>query len=80
MIQHEPRWLNDNQQALWRLMLDAIRKLERDIEDTLQAEAELTSPEFAVLVVLFGLPALNIVGLIGTAVVFVLLIAYAAGY
>lgn len=34
----------------------------------------------AVLVVLFGLPALNIVGLIGTAVVFVLLIAYAAGY
>ena len=52
MIQHEPRWLNDNQQALWRLMLDAIRKLERDIEDTLQAEAELTSPEFAVLVVL----------------------------
>ncbi|WP_134727009.1 hypothetical protein [Paracoccus luteus] len=34
----------------------------------------------AVIVMLFGLPALNIIGLIGTVIVFGLLIAYAAGF
>ena len=34
----------------------------------------------AVLVALFGLPVLNIVALIGTAVVFLALLAYAAGW
>lgn len=34
----------------------------------------------AVIILLFGLPALNIVGLIATLVVFVLLIAYATGF
>ena len=34
----------------------------------------------AVLVALFGLVALNMVALLGTAVVFVILIAYAAGW
>lgn len=34
----------------------------------------------AVIVMLFGLPALNIIALIATVVVFVLLIAYATGF
>ena len=34
----------------------------------------------AILVALFGLVALNMVALLGTAVVFVILIAYAAGW
>lgn len=34
----------------------------------------------AVLVVLFGLPALTMVGLVATVLVFVVLIAYATGY
>ena len=34
----------------------------------------------ALLVWMFGLPALGIVGLIGTALVFVVLLAYAAGF
>ena len=34
----------------------------------------------AVIVALFGLPALTMIGLAGTVVVFALLIAYAAGF
>lgn len=34
----------------------------------------------AVLVALFGLPMLNLIGLAATVVVFVILIAYAAGF
>ena len=34
----------------------------------------------AVIVMLFGLPALNIIALLATVVVFALLIAYATGY
>lgn len=45
-----PRWLNDEEQSLWRLMLAANRKVSRGIDDTLQAGPGLTSPEFAVLV------------------------------
>ena len=33
-----------------------------------------------VIVALFGLPALNFIGLLATVVVFILLIAYAAGF
>lgn len=34
----------------------------------------------AVLVALFGLPVLGIAGLVGTAIVFIVLLAYAAGW
>ena len=47
---HDPRWLNDDEQELWRLMLAASRKISRVIDDTLQAESDLSSSEFAVLV------------------------------
>ncbi|MCG7278145.1 MarR family winged helix-turn-helix transcriptional regulator [Corynebacterium imitans] len=46
----DPRWLNDDEQELWRLMLAASRKISRVIDDTLQAESDLSSSEFAVLV------------------------------
>lgn len=44
------RWLNEEEQSLWRLMLAAERKINRVIDDTLQAGSELSVPEFAVLV------------------------------
>lgn len=47
-----PRWLTDDEQALWRLILGGIRHLERGMEDTLQSESGLGASEFAVLVVL----------------------------
>ncbi|SDL65787.1 DNA-binding transcriptional regulator, MarR family [Corynebacterium mycetoides] len=48
----QPRWLNDNEQALWRLLLAATRKLDRVIDETLQAGSTLSSSEFSVLVAL----------------------------
>lgn len=47
---HDPRWLNEDEQELWRLMLAASRKISRVIDDTLQAESDLSSSELAVLV------------------------------
>lgn len=49
---NEPRWLNDEEQALWRLCLASVRKASRCIEETLQRSYKLSSPEFAVLVCL----------------------------
>ncbi|MCT1464312.1 MarR family winged helix-turn-helix transcriptional regulator [Corynebacterium sanguinis] len=46
----QPRWLNDGEQELWRLMLAASRKVDRVIDETLQAGSNLSSSEFAVLV------------------------------
>ncbi|AKK10862.1 MarR family winged helix-turn-helix transcriptional regulator [Corynebacterium uterequi] len=48
----EPRWLNDEEQSLWRLMLAASRKVDRVMDDTLQAGSELSTSEFSVLVCL----------------------------
>lgn len=47
-----PRWLNDEEQALWRLILAGIRHLERGMEDVLQTESGIGASEFSVLVVL----------------------------
>ncbi|MEJ5928131.1 MarR family winged helix-turn-helix transcriptional regulator [Corynebacterium sp. H128] len=45
-----PRWLTDEEQILWRLILNSIRHLERGMEDTLQQESGIGASEFAVLV------------------------------
>lgn len=45
-----PRWLNDEEQKLWRLILAATRKMDRTLDETLQADHELTSSEYSVLV------------------------------
>lgn len=47
-----PRWLNGDEQALWRLMLAASRKIDRCIDETLQLETDLSTSEFSVLVTL----------------------------
>lgn len=48
----EPRWLTDDEQHLWRLLLDAERAANRCIEETLQSGHQITAPEFSVLVAL----------------------------
>ena len=48
----EPHWLSDEEQQLWRLLLDAERAANRCIEVTLQTRHQLTTAEFAVLVIL----------------------------
>lgn len=45
-------WLTDEEQELWRLMITAAGKISRTIDDALQATSNLSSSEFAVLVVL----------------------------
>lgn len=47
-----PRWLTEEEQALWRLLLAAMRKIERVLDETLQVGQDLSSSEFAVLVTL----------------------------
>ncbi|MBZ8177054.1 MarR family transcriptional regulator [Corynebacterium poyangense] len=46
----EPRWLNDEEQQLWRLLLSAVRKMTRCMDVTLQEESGISASEFAVLV------------------------------
>lgn len=48
----QPRSLNTDEQHLWRLMLTASRKVSRNIDETLQHCAGLSSPEFSVMAVL----------------------------
>ena len=48
----EPRWLNEKEQAFWRLLLDTVRKLDLVVEASLLDSADLSSPEFSVLVTL----------------------------
>lgn len=52
----QPRWLSDEEQRLWRLLLDATRKVARTIDETLLETAELSTSEFAVLVALSESP------------------------
>lgn len=47
-----PRWLSDDEQALWRLMLAASRKMDRCLDETLLAGNDLSTSEFSVLVTL----------------------------
>ena len=46
------RWLNEEEQELWRLLLGAIRKINRGMEETLMSGGEVSASEFAVLVTL----------------------------
>lgn len=48
----EPRWLNEDEQRLWRLLLAGSRKISRTIDDTLESASGLSASEFAVLVAL----------------------------
>lgn len=50
MTPSTPRWLTDDEQALWRSLLAAQRKVNRVIDETLQVGSDLSSSEFAVLV------------------------------
>ncbi|WP_025252556.1 MarR family winged helix-turn-helix transcriptional regulator [Corynebacterium vitaeruminis] len=52
----KPRWLDEEEQKFWRLMLAANRKIERTIDVALQQANGLTSSEFAVLVTLSEAP------------------------
>lgn len=48
----QPRWLDDEEQQLWRLMLAGFTKISRTIDDRLQAGCDISSSEFSVLVAL----------------------------
>ncbi|WP_018341036.1 MarR family winged helix-turn-helix transcriptional regulator [Corynebacterium caspium] len=45
-----PRWLNDEEQSLWRLILAATRTVDRALDETLQRDHSISSAEYAVLV------------------------------
>ena len=48
----QPRWLSDDEQHLWRTILEVFRNVTTTIDDRLQDTAALSSPDFSVLVVL----------------------------
>ena len=48
----DARWLDEEEQALWRLMLAGMRKIDRVMDETLLAGSDLSSSEFSVLVTL----------------------------
>lgn len=48
----QPRWLDDEEQQLWRLILAGFNKISRTIDDRLQEGSEISSSEFSVLVAL----------------------------
>ena len=52
----QTRWLDDEEQELWRLLLGAVRKINRGMDDTLKAGGEVSASEFAVLVALSEAP------------------------
>ncbi|OFT84942.1 MarR family winged helix-turn-helix transcriptional regulator [Corynebacterium sp. HMSC29G08] len=56
----EPRWLNEDEQRLWRLMLTASNKISRGMDETLQAMSGLSAPEYAVLVALSESPEMEL--------------------
>lgn len=51
-----PRWLSEEEDKLWRLILTATRKVEHHIDNVLQDGHNLTTSEFAVLVSLSDSP------------------------
>lgn len=46
----EPKWLNDEEQRLWRGLIEASLKVGREIDEELRTDFDLTSAEYAVLV------------------------------
>lgn len=48
----QPNWLDEDEQDLWRLMIAGFNTICRTIDERLQAGSELSSSEYAVLVVL----------------------------
>ena len=85
---------SDGRRHVARLTLGALAEIETGLgvdglEDVAARMKTLSARDLmvvlaavlvAVLVVLFGLPALTMVGLVATVLVFVVLIAYATGY
>ena len=53
----QERWLNENQQRLWRLYVDVQHHLEGVLHRELLADSGLSSAEFALLVPLSETPA-----------------------
>ena len=53
---YQTRWLDDEEQELWRLLLAAVRKIDRGMDETLKAGGEVSASEFAVLVALSEAP------------------------
>lgn len=53
---YQTRWLDDDEQELWRLLLGAVRKINRGMDETLKAGGEVSASEFAVLVALSEAP------------------------
>lgn len=51
-----PRWLTDEEQHIWRLLLSTMRKIDRSLDETLLVSQDLSSSEFAVLVTLSESP------------------------
>lgn len=49
-MSNEPRWLSDEEQRLWRGLVDATLKVSREIDEELRTDFDLTSAEYAVLV------------------------------
>lgn len=52
----QTRWLDDEEQELCRLLLGAVRKINRGMDETLKAGGEVSASEFAVLVALSEAP------------------------
>lgn len=52
----QTRWLDDEEQELWRLLLGAVRKINRGMDETLKAGGEVSASEFVVLVALSEAP------------------------
>ena len=55
-MSEQTRWLNDDEQELWRLLLAATRKIDRGMDETLKAGGEISVSEFAVLASLSEAP------------------------
>ena len=49
-MQQEVPWLDDDEQTLWRTMMDAAKAVERAMDTRLLATEEISSADFSVLV------------------------------
>ncbi|MEH0146818.1 MarR family winged helix-turn-helix transcriptional regulator [Corynebacterium sp. Q4381] len=47
---NEPQWLSEEEQRLWRGLIEAALKVSREIDEELRTDFDLTSAEYAVLV------------------------------
>ena len=52
----QPRWLDQDEQHLWRLLLAASKKVDNALDERLQETASMSAPEFSILVVLSEAP------------------------